>query len=356
MITISLCMIVRDEEDVLARCLDSVREAVDEIIIVDTGSKDCTKEIAGRYTDKIYDFKWRDDFSAARNFAFSKGRMEYLMWLDADDVLPEPSLRALLELKESLEPQVSVVMMPYHVSFDGQGRPGFVYERERLLKNGAGFYWKGAVHEAISPHGIVLHSDIVIEHRKLKQGDPDRNLRIYEKQLASGRKMGPRECFYYARELFYHSRYKEAIDEFTHFLTLPDSWLENRLEAYRMIAACYDMINRPDEALRALLGSLSEDGPRAEICCDIGRHFMEKKEYETAVFWYETAASRKGSIQNGAFVNRECYDYIPYMQLCVCYYWLGEKRLAKKYHGLAARLKPDDPAVKYNEPIISALE
>ncbi len=355
MITISLCMIVRDEEDVLARCLDSVREAVDEIIIVDTGSQDLTKEIAGRYTDKIYDFKWCDDFSAARNYAFSKGGMDYLMWLDADDILPEPSLRALMDLKERLEPQVSVVMMPYHVSFDERGRPCFVYERERLIKNNAGFCWKGVVHEAITPMGTILHSDVVIEHRKLKQGDPDRNLRIYEKQLASGTEMGPRESFYYARELFYHGRYKEAIDEFTYFLTLPDSWLENRLDACRMIAACYDVTDRPDAALKALLASLSEDEPRAEICCDIGRHFMERKEYRTAAFWYETAASRKASIQNGAFVNRDCYDYIPYMQLCVCYYWLGDIQQAKKNHRLAAETKPEDAAVKYNEIVMASL-
>ena len=69
MITISLCMIVKNEERVLKRCLDSVRDLVDEIIIVDTGSTDATKRIAAGYTDKIYDFTWNDDFSAARNFA-----------------------------------------------------------------------------------------------------------------------------------------------------------------------------------------------------------------------------------------------------------------------------------------------
>ena len=72
MVTISLCMIVKDEEEILARCLDCVADLMDEIIIVDTGSTDKTKEIARRYTDKIYDFKWENDFSAARNFAFSK--------------------------------------------------------------------------------------------------------------------------------------------------------------------------------------------------------------------------------------------------------------------------------------------
>ena len=78
MITISLCMIVKNEERILARCLDSVKDLVDEIIIVDTGSADATKRIAAEYTDKIYDFTWIDDFSAARNFAFSKATGDYI--------------------------------------------------------------------------------------------------------------------------------------------------------------------------------------------------------------------------------------------------------------------------------------
>ena len=87
MATVSLCMIVRNEEDVLGRCLESVKDIVDEIIIVDTGSTDKTKEIAGRFTNAVYDFPWIDDFSAARNFSFSKATMDYQMWLDADDVI-----------------------------------------------------------------------------------------------------------------------------------------------------------------------------------------------------------------------------------------------------------------------------
>ncbi len=78
MITISLCMIVKNEEDVLARCLDCVQNLVDEIIIVDTGSTDRTKEIARRYTTRIIDFPWNDDFSAARNLSFSHATMDYI--------------------------------------------------------------------------------------------------------------------------------------------------------------------------------------------------------------------------------------------------------------------------------------
>ena len=87
MITLSLCMIVRDEEAVLARCLDSAQGIADEIVLVDTGSRDRTKEVAARYTDRIYDFPWRNDFSAARNYALSLARMDYCFWLDADDVI-----------------------------------------------------------------------------------------------------------------------------------------------------------------------------------------------------------------------------------------------------------------------------
>ena len=89
MIEISLCMIVKNEENVLARCLDSIADLMDEIIIVDTGSTDASKEIAGRYTDKIYDFEWVQDFSAARNFAFSKATKDYIYSADADEVLDE---------------------------------------------------------------------------------------------------------------------------------------------------------------------------------------------------------------------------------------------------------------------------
>ena len=85
--TISLCMIVRNEQEVLARCLESVQGAADEIIIVDTGSTDATEEIARRYTERVYFFPWQENFSAARNFSFSKAQKEYCMWMDADDVL-----------------------------------------------------------------------------------------------------------------------------------------------------------------------------------------------------------------------------------------------------------------------------
>ena len=129
--TWSLCMIVKNEEAVLERCLNSAAALADEIIVVDTGSTDATKEIAGRFTDRIYDFPWRDDFAAARNFSFSKAEGDYLMWLDADDVLPEASLRLLLEEKARLN--ADVILLPYETAFDETGKAVFSFERERIL-------------------------------------------------------------------------------------------------------------------------------------------------------------------------------------------------------------------------------
>ena len=79
--TISLCKIVKNEEQTLARCLDSVRDAVDEIVIVDTGSTDATREIAARYTPIVESFEWIDDFSAARNASFDRATGDFLMCL-----------------------------------------------------------------------------------------------------------------------------------------------------------------------------------------------------------------------------------------------------------------------------------
>ncbi|WP_254438492.1 glycosyltransferase family 2 protein [Paenibacillus sp. DCT19] len=102
MITISLCMIVKNEERTLARCLDSVSGIVDEIIIVDTGSSDRTMDVAAQYTDQVYTYEWQDDFAAARNYSFEQATQEYILWLDADDVLLPGDQAKLRTLKEQL--------------------------------------------------------------------------------------------------------------------------------------------------------------------------------------------------------------------------------------------------------------
>ena len=342
MSTISLCMIVRDEESVLDRCLSCVKDIVDEIIIVDTGSIDKTKEIAALYTDKIYDFKWIDDFAAARNFSFSKAKMDYIMWLDADDVIDAKNKNKLLALKLSPDMTADVFMMQYHVGFDNDGNPTFSYYRERLLKRSQHFLWIGVIHEAITPSGKIEYSDIAILHKKLKVNDPDRNLKIFEKLIADGKVLDTRQKYYYARELYFHQRYLESIEMFQNFFAADNRWIENSINACLDLSRCYRKLNQEDNALKSLFQSFLYDSPRAEICCEIGYIKLKEQKYQEAIFWYECASKMDYPIENGGFSSIDCYGYIPYMQLCVCYDKLGEYQKACDYNDKAGEIKPND--------------
>lgn len=356
MVTVSLCMIVRDEEDVLARCLESAADLVDEIIIVDTGSTDRTREIAARFTQRIYHFTWIDDFAAARNYAFSLAEKDYCMWLDADDVILEPDRAVFRALKETLAPAVCVVMAKYNTGFDESGNVTFSYFRERLIKNHAGMRWEGAVHEAIAPAGPVVYSDFAVTHRKLHPSNPERNLRIYEKLLERGETLEPRQQFYYGRELYYHQRYEEALRVFERFLDEGRGWTENNLDACCHCAYCYERIGQPDQALRALLRSFAYDRPRAEICCDLGRWFFQRENLRLAAYWYSLALTCTRDDSRGGFVSPDCYGYLPCIQLCVCYTRLGDWKRGALMNELAASFKPEAAPVLHNRAFFRSLE
>ena len=353
--TISLCMIVKNEEDVLARCLQSVQGLVDEIVIVDTGSNDRTKEIAAQFTDKIFDFTWIDDFAAARNFSFSKASGDYLLWLDADDVILKEDRERFLALKAELDGSQHMIMMKYNIAFDEGGNPTFSYYRERLMLRADQPRWMGAIHEVIPPIGNAIHSEIAITHKKLHPGDPHRNLRIFEKLIAKGERLDPRQQFYYARELYYHERYGDAIERFLEFLDGGQGWVENCIDACRLLALCYERTGRPREALASLLRSLEYGEPRGEICCELGRSFLERQRYKTAIFWYSLALARTPDERSGAFIQPDCYGYLPCLQLCVCYDRLGDHKKAREYNEQAAAYKPDSPAVLYNRRYFGSL-
>ncbi|MCI9479895.1 MAG: glycosyltransferase family 2 protein [Lachnospiraceae bacterium] len=347
--TISLCMIVKNEEMNLARCLDSVADLVEEIIIVDTGSKDRTVEIASHYTTKVYLHPWKDDFSDARNYSFSKAAMDYCMWMDADDILEEGEKDKFLKLKQSLTPDIDMVMMKYHTAFDEAGKPSFSYFRERWIRNCGLYRWIGAVHEVIPPKGRILYSDLGICHKKTGPGSPDRNLKIYQKLLAEGKQLEPRQQYYYGRELYYHEEYKEAVCVFEQFLLSEEGWIENKIEACAICARCYEKLGQEQAALLTLLRSMSFDLPRAELCCEIGKYFLEHESFYHAIYWYETALKIPKNEYSGGFILSDCYDYIPLLQLCVCYDKLGDRQKAKEYNERAGVCKPYSKAYLYNK-------
>ncbi|MGI6070217.1 MAG: glycosyltransferase [Blautia sp.] len=341
MATVSLCMIVKNEEAVLRRCLDCVADIVDEIVVVDTGSVDKTKEIAESCRCRVFDYKWEDDFAAARNFAFSKGTKDFLFWLDADDVMDEENRRAFLEMKDQLDQSTDIVMLKYDTAFDESGRCIFSCCRERLVKNDGSHKWQGAVHEAIPLAGNLLYKDIHIQHRKIKQGEPGRNLRIYEKLLEKKKELGPREQYYYARELYDAGRWKDAAAVFQKFIEEPLGWMEDKIEACRLLSLCFGRLGENKMQLEALWNSFQYDVPRAEICCTLGSFFYEEQKYEQAAYWYERALNCTREEKRGGFVQEDCYGYLPSLMLCVCYYRLGDREKSQWYHRLSGLYKPN---------------
>ncbi len=348
MATVSLCMIVRNEEDVLERCLDSVKGIVDEIIIADTGSTDATREIALHCGATVYSFTWDDNFSKARNFAFSKAQCDYQMWLDADDVIEEDSRKKLIALKDKLT--ADVVMLPYCTAFDSNGKPVFSFYRERLLKRSVGFRWEGAVHECITPKGNILYSDASVCHRKIKNGDSLRNLRIYQKLKGSGHSFTSRELYYYGRELTEHRAYKAAAEVFGEYLERDDVWRPDCREACLLTAFCHKQLGNMKDSLRSAVRALEYGVPTPELCCFIGDLYLENSEYNTSIYWYKSALEAgRLTEKNSGFVRSEYAELIPSLQLCLCYDRLGQLNKAYEWHRRAYSQSPDHPSCKYNE-------
>ena len=348
MTTLSLCMIVINEEDVLVRCLKSANGIFDEIIIVDTGSTDATKSIALSFTPKVHSFLWIDDFAAARNFAFSKASCEYIMWLDADDVIPSEAKERLLQLKANFPKNISTVMMKYDVAFDESGSATLSYYRERIMKNCPLAKWEGAVHEVVTPFGEILYFDSAIAHRKEKPAPSGRNLKIYESRIKQGAAFSPRDRFYYSRELYYNARYADAIREIEVFLRSGEGWIENNIDACRILSYCHSAKNDNASALLALMRTFEYDTPRAETCCDIGKHFFISEKFVQAIYWYERALDCKRDDNSLAFIRPECYGYVPAIQLCVCHWKMGNRDTAIAANELAGTFKPGDAAVRAN--------
>jgi glycosyltransferase involved in cell wall biosynthesis len=354
LITISLCMIVKNEQETLGRCLSSVAAAADEIIIVDTGSTDRTKAIARAFTDKIYAFEWIDDFAAARNFAFQQATMEYIMWLDADDVLKEEDLKKLIALKTVLDRSVDSVTMVYHIAFDEYGNPTTKLRRNRLVKSENKFRWIGAIHEYLEVWGNILNSEVVVTHGRV-HGNSDRNLKIYQRRLARGEPFSPRDLYYYANELRDHSQIQEAIVFYEKFLQMKQGWIEDVISACGKLADCYHISGNPLKELESTLKSFQYDRPRAEFCCRLGYYFLNENKFDAAVFWYKMATELEMPKQNWGFSNPAYSTWLPHLQLCVCYDRTGQYELADKHNEEALRYRPNDPRMLQNQEYLQAI-
>ncbi len=167
---VSLCMIVKNEERFLDQCLASVRDAVDEIVVVDTGSSDRTIEIAKRYGATVLEREWRDDFAWARNESIAAATKRWILILDADEELMPASKTVLRQLRDVPAFETAVWTRLYNKSDDYRGTGDMSHALIRVFPNHPEIRYRGLIHEfatlrgdpnglkgVVSPIGIVHH-------------------------------------------------------------------------------------------------------------------------------------------------------------------------------------------------------
>ncbi|MDR0964469.1 MAG: glycosyltransferase [Clostridium sp.] len=175
--TFSLAMIVRNEEQILARCLDRLAPIADEIVIVDTGSIDATKQIAEGYTEKIVDFSWQNNFAEARNFMMSQTSGDYVLLADADEQFSYSIVNELAAYKHRLTSENAVITM-YDDPLNG-----FVSKRIRLLRRNANFVWIHPIHERVDLMDPVITIDALVVHTRTHASTSPRRFSIIRKMI-----------------------------------------------------------------------------------------------------------------------------------------------------------------------------
>lgn len=338
---ISLCMIVKDEEQFLPDCLKSVQSVVDEIIIVDTGSKDKTIEIAQSFSAKIIQIPWEDDFGKARNVSLENATGEWVLHLDADEQFEEKDADLMISLMEEYKTEseaffLQVINCNYDLSGDQLAFPSV-----RLWKNHPNYRFIGALHEQIAdsivksnPNKPIPITPIRIYHygyekSVIKQKNKtERNIRIALKEVQNN----PTSFKHYnlAMEYARQGNLKKAVDEFQAGLTLYKPYKDTEFwvaSLYRNYASALLNLKKIREAIQILDEGLSKFPDYIDLMFEKAVCLMELKEYPQAVgLLHQCIVSTENpkypnqkslSREKAYFALGHCYMYLNKFDECM---------------------------------------
>ena len=302
---ISLTMIVKNEEHALPACLEAARPWVDEIVVLDTGSTDRTREIAARFDARVYEWTWRDDFAAARNESLRYATGDWILALDADEVLTPESGPAL---RRVCDDPGNVVGYDIKIVCPREGDGGLVRLNwfPRLFRNLPGVRWEGVIHEqvvtSLAGRGPivkcpveVLHSGYTLSHDAM-QAKARRNIALLERQLRDEPDYAP-GWFQLAETYVMSGRLDDAIGAYRRSLRLLQV---SRLTlsagvvtvALQNLGAALFQRNKAgdrDEARRLLESALALDPTLIPIRVIMGNHAMAEQKWEDAERQFATA-------------------------------------------------------------------
>jgi glycosyltransferase involved in cell wall biosynthesis len=256
---VSLCMIVKNEEANLPSCLEPLAGLFHEIIVVDTGSTDNTKECARRWGAAVYDFCWSDNFAAARNESIRHATGDWIFWLDGDERIDEANLQKLKHLLAALPAENLAYMMCQWSAPDRCIGTSLVVDQIRLFRKLPNVKWKYRVHEQIlvplkEQGARDVCTDIVVHHLGYQDAETrsrkrERNTRLLHLELQER----PRDAFIYYNLANAHldaSQLEEALGMLRRCLEFATEGASFLPKAYAMLAANLLLLGRDDESLR----------------------------------------------------------------------------------------------------------
>lgn len=351
MATISVCVIVKNEAENIARCLKSTKEIVKEMIVVDTGSTDNTTKIAEELGAKIFHFAWNDDFSAARNYALEQATGDWIIFLDADEYVPEDKVHNIPPLiaKINGNRKISVIScLMEHI--DGIAGPLKCRDKTaRLFRNSSAIRYTGRIHETILKHGkpfdFVLYAPqktLSIIHTGYTStnfiGKIKRNLALLEKDLT--KKEIPFLTYYYLCHSYsVLKQYGKAI-EFAR-KALENGMVSTTMFAHKPYIILIESLRHTCEPATVepiLEEALQKYGTHPEVLASKGNYLLEKGCYTKALKVFQQALKVNESYNNINLAN-DFFTYIFRIQetIAAIYDKKGDTIQALNYYVMALK-------------------
>ncbi len=354
--TLSLCVICKNEEKNIGNLLDSVKgDLFDEVIICDTGSTDKTLDILKDFQNsnkfkcfKIEHFEWIKDFSAARNYSFSKATKDFILWLDSDDTILEKDYKKLLDLKSRLH-ESPIWLLKYEYAHDEQGRSICSFYRERIVKRSLNLQWQEPIHEYLPLSAPFQKTDIEVHHFKI-HATSDRNIPMLEDIVAKNPNVA-RNVFYLGKEYFDVGQHEKGIEKLKQFVTMPDAWSENVYNAHLRISSYYKSIKKYDLAIQHCWEAIKTTELKADAYCSMGEIHMELKRWEYAIHWFKIASNMERPSDALDIIEPKYNTWLPNLQLCLCYNTIGRVVEAAEANERALSYRPEDPRMLNNKNI-----
>lgn len=361
---LSACLIVRNEEKFLDRCLGSLGGLVDEMVVVDTGSSDRTREIAAAHGARLDDFPWRDDFAAARNHALDLARGEWVLYIDADEhVRPASADRLRTQLSDPSYVAYHVLLHP---------RPGFTpYWEMRLFRNDPLIRFRGIIHENIWPGieayraargGRIGRSGLILDHEGYER-DQDvkhrRNLPLLRESL----RKDPSKVFSWCHlATIYTSLGKARLAEraWKAGLAVARKRPRSRIaeDTLPYIGLIQSRLASGRSAERLLAEALERFPQNHQMHWLRGVAHMKAGRPEEAIPCFErlVAAGQSGEIDGAMAYSIRLFDVIAYDALAACHFKLGHYTESRRYFELAAKQDPEKLEYRVKQALCARLE